>query len=78
MIEEHPQNEPAPVSNVVLTPKDDGDIRVTVDDRNVNKAIKLSNLPIPKQEDIKAKLAHKVYFSKLDFKSAFWQVELEP
>ncbi len=79
VIEEHPVNEPAPwVSNVVLAPKDDGELRVTMDARNVNKAIQSSNLPIPKQEDIKAKLAHKKYFSKLDFKSAFWQLELAP
>ena len=77
VIEPHPVNEPAPwVSNVVFQDKDDGDLRVTMDARNVNEAIQSSNLPIPKQEDIKVKLAHKRYFSKLDFKSAFWQLEL--
>ena len=77
--EEHPINEPAPwVSNVVLRDKDDGGLRVTLDAKNVNKAIQSSNLPIPKQEDIKARLAHKKYYSKLDFKSAFWQLELAP
>ena len=81
VIEEHPTNEPSPwLSNVVLQEKDDdeGGLRVTMDARNVNEAIMSSNLPIPKQEDIKAKLAHKKYFSKLDFKSAFWQLELAP
>ena len=75
VIEEHPTDEPAEwISNVVLAPKDDGTLRVTMDARNVNKAIQSSNLPIPKQEDIKAKLSHKKFFSKLDFKSAFWQL----
>ena len=79
VIEEHPPNEPAPwKSNAVLVPKDDGSLRVTMDAKNVNKAIQSSNHPIPKQEDIKAKLAHKKIFSKLDFKSAFWQIELAP
>ena len=79
VIEPHPINEPAPwISNTVFCPKDDGTLRVTLDARNVNNAIQSSNLPIPKQEDIKAKLAHKVYFSKLDFKSAFWQLTLAP
>ena len=79
VVEEHPVNEPSPwVSNVVLREKDDGGLRVTMDAKNVNKAIQSSNLPIPRQEDIKAKLAHKQYFSKLDFKSAFWQLELDP
>ena len=79
LAEEHPPNEPAPwVSNLVLAHKDDGDLRVTLDAKNVNRAIQSSNLPIPKQEDIKTKLAHKKFFSKLDFKSAFWQLELDP
>ena len=79
VIEEHPPNEPAPwVSNAVLTPKPtDGSIRVTLDARNVNKAIHATNQPIPRHEDIKAKLAGCKVFSKMDFKSAFWQMELE-
>ena len=62
---------------MVFCEKDDGSLRVTVDAKNVNKAIQSSNLPIPRQEDIKAKLAHKKFYSKLDFKSAFWQLELD-
>ena len=78
VVEEHPTNKPSPwVSNVVFCEKDDGSLRVTVDAKNVNKAIQSSNLPIPRQEDIKAKLAHKKFYSKLDFKSAFWQLELD-
>lgn len=78
VIEEHPANEPAPwVSNAVLSPKQDGSIRVTMNAKNVNKALISSNIPIPKQEDIKTKLAGAKVFSKMDLKSAFWQVELE-
>ena len=78
VIEEQPSNEPAPwVSNAVLTPKPDGSIRMTLDARNVNKAIHATNQPIPRHEDIKAKLAGCKVFSKMDFKSAFWQIELE-
>lgn len=78
VIEEHPPNEPAPwVSNVVLAPKADGSLRITLDARNVNKSILSTNLPIPRHEDIKAKLSGSQIFSKLDFKSAFWQLELE-
>ena len=47
-----------------------------MDARNVNKAIQSSNYPIPKQEDIKAKLSGAKVFSKMDLKSAFWQIEL--
>ena len=45
IIEEHPTNEPAPwVSCAVITPKTDGDIKVTLEARNVNKAIQSTNL----------------------------------
>ena len=78
VIEEHPASETAPwTSNVVIAPKGDGDIRITLDAKNVNKALLSSNYPIPRQEDIKARLAGSKYFSKLDLKSAFWQLEIE-
>ena len=79
VIEEHPTNEPAPwISCAAFAPKPDGNIRMTLDARNVNKAIQSTNLPIPRQEDIKAQLAGNEVFSKVDFKSAFWQLELHP
>ena len=79
VIEEHPSNEPALwVSCAVVVPKPDGSLRITLDARNVNKALVSTNYPIPKQEDIKAKLSGSKIFSKLDFESAFWQLELDP
>ena len=66
------------MSCVVVVPKSDGSLRITLDARNVNKALISTNYPIPKQEDIKAKLSGSKVFSKLDFKSAFWQLELDP
>ena len=46
IIEEH--KGPAPwVSNPVLAPKVDGGIRITVDMRQANKAIKSTNVLIP-------------------------------
>ncbi|CAB4005568.1 Hypothetical predicted protein [Paramuricea clavata] len=69
IIEEHPRDEPAPwVANAVLAPKDDGSLWVTMDARNVNKALYPTNHPIPRHEDIKAKLSGCRVFSKMDFK----------
>ena len=63
IIEEHPPGEPAPwVSNLVIVPKEDGGLRVTLDAKNVNKALLSSNFPIPRQEDIKASLAGNTVF----------------
>ena len=79
VIEEHPPDEPAPwISCAVIVPKSDGSLRITLDARNLNKALISSNYPIPRQEDIKTCLSGAQYFSKLDFKSAFWQLELDP
>ena len=78
IIEEQPKNQPAPwVSNIVTTSRADGSLRMTLDARNVNKAIIPTNQPIPRHENIKFKLAGCTPFSKMDFKSAFWQIELE-
>ena len=43
----------------------------------VNKAIKKTNLPIPRVEDIKAQLSSSKVFAKLDIKSAFHQLTIE-
>ena len=72
-IEDHPQHQPVPwVSNVVLTLKPDNGIRVTLDAWEVNKSIIPTNAPIPRQEDIKAKLAECRIFSKINFISKYW------
>ena len=56
IIEEH--HGPAPwVSNVVLSPKDDGGIWVTIDLREANRAIQATNIPIPRVEDVKTRLS---------------------
>ena len=76
IIEEH--TGPSPwVSNIVLSPKDDGKLRVTVDMREPNKCIIPTNIPIIKPEEIKAQLSPYKYFSKLDFKSAYHQLVLD-
>ena len=41
----HPENEAEPwISNIVMAPKPDGNIRITLDARNLNKAIMSTNL----------------------------------
>ena len=64
------------LSNLVLSPKDDGGIRTTVDLRNANKAIKPTHIPIPRPEEVRANLAGYKLFSKIDLKSAFHQLVL--
>ncbi|CAB4041353.1 Hypothetical predicted protein, partial [Paramuricea clavata] len=62
VIDEHPPIEPAPwVSNAVIAPKPDGTIHITLDARNVNKAIQASNLPIPRQRILKQSSAGQTF-----------------
>ena len=76
IIEEH--HGPAPwVSNAVLAPKDDGGVRVTIDMREANPAIKDTHIPVPRVDDIQARLAGNKIFSKLDLRSAFHQLEID-
>ena len=76
IIEEH--HGPAPwVSNAVLAPKDDGGVRVTIDMRQANPAIKDTHLPVPRVDDIQSRLAGNKVFSKLDLRSAFHQLEID-
>ena len=60
----------------VLLPKADGSMRVTVDLRNLNKALQDSQLPIPRVDDIMPLFTGKSIFSKLNLKTAFHQIEL--
>ena len=74
-----PKQVPTPwISNMVIVRKTDGDIRITLDAKNVNEALIGSHLPIPQLDDIKVKLSGAVLFSTSDLKSAFWQLELSP
>ena len=50
---------------------------MTLNACNVNKAITPTNHPIPRHEEIKAKLAGCKWLSKMDLKSTFWQIELD-
>ena len=76
IVEDH--EGPAPwISNLVLAPRDDGGIRVTVDMREPNKAILSPGLPIPRAEDIRKEFVGCTVFSKLDFKTAFFQIKLD-
>ena len=51
VIEKHPENKPAPwIPCTVIAPKPNGDIRLTLDARNVNKVVQSTNLPIPREK----------------------------
>lgn len=65
------------VSPLVVVVKDTGDIRLCVDMRQVNKAILRETHPLPTIEDVRWKLNGAKWFSRLDIKDAFYQLELD-
>jgi len=64
-------------SNCVIVRKKDGTIRFCIDFRKLNANTKKESYAIPKVEDTLHLLAGSRYFSKLDLKCGYWQVELE-
>jgi transposase InsO family protein len=64
-------------SNVVIVRKKDGTIRFCIDFRKLNQRTKKDAYAIPRIDETLHLLAGSKYFSKLDLKSGYWQVELE-
>ena len=63
IIEQLPAGQQTPwIFNLVIAPKDDRNIRVILDAKNLNKALLSSNFLIPRPEDIKAQLLGKKVF----------------
>lgn len=64
------------VSNLVITEKKNGSMRVCLDPKPLNTAIKREHYEMPTVADVQAKLAGKKIFTVLDLKDGFWQVRL--
>ena len=64
-------------SNVVIVRKKDGTIRFCIDYRKLNLRTTKDAYAIPRIDDTLHLLAGAKYFSKLDLKCGYWQVELK-
>ena len=72
-------DQPTPwVSPIVCVPKKDGGTRICVDMRDANKAIIREMHIMPTLDDFKTALNGSKYFSKIDLKQAYHQIELDP
>ena len=70
-------DQPTPwISPIVCTPKKDGGTRICVDMRAANQAIKRERHVMPSLSDFKAEMNGSKYFSKIDLKQAYHQLEL--
>ena len=71
-------NQPTPwISPIIATPKKDGGIRICVDMREANQAIERERHTMPMLQDFKAEVNEAKFFSKIDLKQAYRQLELD-
>ena len=64
------------VSPIVIVPKKDGSTQLCIDYRKVNESTCKDAYPIPRVDDTLDTLAGAKWFSTLDLKSGYWQVEV--
>ena len=62
---------------LVVVKKKDGSDRMCVDFRTLNKIVRPVSFPLPLIDDILSLLGDAKYFTALDLKSGYWQVQLE-
>ena len=64
------------LSPIHIEPKDDGKVRICIDLRAANKAIKRTRHPIPTIEETLEKVNGATFFSKIDLRKGYHQIEL--
>jgi hypothetical protein len=64
-------------SLVIMIPKPDGSKRLCVDYRKLNSVTETEHWPIPRIVDIFDGLSGSVWYSVIDLKSGYWQVEMD-
>ena len=73
-----PQIEPTPwVSSLTYPVKSNGQLRICLDPKDLNKAVIRENHKAPTLQEITHKLSGAMYFSKLDAQKGFWSVHLD-
>lgn len=62
----------------VFVPKKNGELRICVDYRELNKRTEKNGYPLPLPDEVQDRLQNSKVFSKLDCRKGFWQVPIAP
>ena len=65
------------VSSIVVNRKSNGKLRLCLDPRPLNKALKRCHHPMPNIEDVLPELARAKVFTKVDYRNGYWQIKLD-
>ena len=65
------------VNSMVVVTKPNGSIRIRIDPRDLNKAVKRQHFPLLTVEEVVSRMPNAKVFSKIDCTSSFWQIELD-
>jgi hypothetical protein len=65
------------VSQMAVTTKKNGDLRICIDPRPLNKALKREHYPLTVIDDVLPELARAKVFSKLDLSNGYWHCVLD-
>ena len=65
------------VNSIVIVEKANGDIRICLDPKDLNRAIKREFSQLPTAEEIMSQMARAKIFTKLDASAGYWQVKLD-
>ena len=71
-----PVKEPTDWISSIVCVKKPNKLRICLDPKDLNKAIKRPNYPIPNIDDTLVKLSNSKVFSLIDCKDGFWQIKL--
>ena len=65
------------VSSMVTVQKPNGSLRICLDPKDLNLAIKREHFPMATADEIFSQMADAKLFTKLDASNAFWQIEVD-
>lgn len=65
------------VNSLVIVEKQNGRLRLCLDSRDLNKAIKREHYKLPTAEEIFAEMNSPKYFTKLDASNGYWHIPVD-